>query len=134
VRFSHRWGGAIDTCSRFTQFFGTRFNGALADVAGYTGLGVCATRFGARVALDLLEPWGSELTRLKYVRRKPLPYPPRAAAVSAGPTDPQPDGGGGSVRSARSLAAPVRSARPRLRQLRRRRTGSGGGAVQPSVK
>jgi glycine/D-amino acid oxidase-like deaminating enzyme len=76
VRFSHRWGGAIDTCSRFTPFFGTRFDGALAYVAGYTGLGVCATRFGARVALDLLEPGGSELTRLKYVRRKPLPYPP----------------------------------------------------------
>ncbi|MBS1675843.1 MAG: FAD-dependent oxidoreductase [Actinobacteria bacterium] len=76
VRFSHRWGGAIDTCSRFAPFFGTSHGGRLAFAAGYTGLGVCATRFGATVALDLLEDGGSDLTRLRYVRRRPLPYPP----------------------------------------------------------
>lgn len=74
--FSHRWGGAIDTCSRFAPFFGTGLGGALSYAAGYTGLGVGASRFGARVALDLLEPGGSELTALDYVRRKPMPWPP----------------------------------------------------------
>ena len=49
VRFSHRWGGAIDTCSRFSVFFGTAHGGRVAYAVGYTGLGVVSTRFGARV-------------------------------------------------------------------------------------
>ena len=39
VRFTHRWGGVIDTCSRFSAFFGTGHGGRLAYAAGYTGLG-----------------------------------------------------------------------------------------------
>ncbi len=75
IRFSHRWGGAIDTCSRFSVFFGTAHRGRVAYAAGYTGLGVCATRFGATVALDLLDRRETEATRLSYVRRKPIPFP-----------------------------------------------------------
>lgn len=58
VRFSHAWGGAIDTCSRFSAFFGSAHQGKVAYAAGYTGLGVGATRFGAEVMLDLLEGSG----------------------------------------------------------------------------
>ena len=76
VRFSHRWGGAIDTCSRFSVFFGTAHAGRVAYAAGYTGLGVVAARFGARVALDLLDGRDTEATRLRYVRSKPVPFPP----------------------------------------------------------
>jgi glycine/D-amino acid oxidase-like deaminating enzyme len=76
VRFTHRWGGAIDTCSRFSVFFGTTHGGRLAYAAGYTGLGVAATRFGARVALDLVDGRDTEATRLRYVRTKPTPFPP----------------------------------------------------------
>jgi glycine/D-amino acid oxidase-like deaminating enzyme len=76
VRFTHRWGGAIDTCSRFSVFFGTAHGGRLAYALGYTGLGVGATRFGARVALDLLDGRETDATRLRYVRRKPVPFPP----------------------------------------------------------
>jgi glycine/D-amino acid oxidase-like deaminating enzyme len=76
VRFSHRWGGAIDTCSRFSVFFGTAHAGRVAYAVGYTGLGVGATRFGARVALDLLEGRETEATRLRYTRSKPFPFPP----------------------------------------------------------
>jgi glycine/D-amino acid oxidase-like deaminating enzyme len=75
IRFSHRWGGAIDTCSRFSVFFGTAQRGRVAYAAGYTGLGVAATRFGAAVALDLLDGRETEATRLGYVRRKPVPFP-----------------------------------------------------------
>jgi glycine/D-amino acid oxidase-like deaminating enzyme len=75
IRFSHRWGGAIDTCSRFSVFFGTAHGGRVAYAAGYTGLGVGATRFGAGVALDLLDGRETEATRLSYVRRKPVPFP-----------------------------------------------------------
>lgn len=86
LRFTHRWGGAVDTCSRFTAFWGTAYSGHLAYVAGYTGLGVGATRFGARVALDLLDGRDTELTRLRMVRSKPLPFPPepvRYAGITA---------------------------------------------------
>jgi len=76
LRFTHRWGGAIDTCSRFSVFFGTEHDGRLAYAAGYTGLGVAASRFGAEVALDLLDGRESEATRLRYVRQQPLPFPP----------------------------------------------------------
>lgn len=76
VRFTHRWGGAIDTCSRFTAFWGTAFGGRLSYVAGFTGLGVGASRFGGLVALDLVDGVDNERTRLQFVRSKPLPFPP----------------------------------------------------------
>ncbi|MCO5984868.1 FAD-binding oxidoreductase [Actinoallomurus spadix] len=76
VRFSHAWGGMIDTCSRFCAFYGTAYGGRLAYAAGYTGLGVGATRFGADVMLDLLSGADTERTRLEMVRSKPMPFPP----------------------------------------------------------
>ena len=85
LRFSHRWGGAIDTCSRFSVFFGTAHRGRVAYALGYTGLGVGASRFGARVALDLLDGRDTEATRLRFVRRRPLPFPPeplRSAVIA----------------------------------------------------
>ncbi|OLT24207.1 FAD-dependent oxidoreductase [Nocardiopsis sp. CNR-923] len=76
VRFTHTWGGVIDTCSRFSGFFGTAYRGRLAYAVGYTGLGVGATRFGAQVMLDRLDGLDTERTRLRMVREKPLPFPP----------------------------------------------------------
>lgn len=76
VRFTHRWGGAIDTCSRFSVFFGRALDGRVSYAVGYTGLGVGATRFGAQVALDLLDGRDTDATRLRFVRRRPLPFPP----------------------------------------------------------
>jgi glycine/D-amino acid oxidase-like deaminating enzyme len=76
TRFTHRWGGAIDTSSRFSVFFGTARGGDLAFAAGYTGLGVAAARFGGRTALDLLDGRATEATRLRYVRSSPVPFPP----------------------------------------------------------
>ena len=76
LRFSHRWGGAIDTCSRFSVFFGTALGGRVAYALGYTGLGVGASRFGGRIGLDLLDGRASEASALTIVRRRPLPFPP----------------------------------------------------------
>ena len=76
IRFTHRWGGPIDTCSRFCVTFGTALGGRLAYAVGFTGLGVGASRFGARVALDLVDGRDTELTRLELVRSQPLPFPP----------------------------------------------------------
>ncbi|MGE2835968.1 NAD(P)/FAD-dependent oxidoreductase [Mycobacterium sp. SMC-4] len=76
VPFTHRWGGVIDTTSRFTPIFGTAFGGRLAYAVGFTGLGVASTRFGARVALDLLAGRETERTRLKAVTGTAVPFPP----------------------------------------------------------
>jgi len=76
LSFTHRWAGVIDTCSRFCQFWGTALDGRVSYALGYTGLGVAASRFGARVALDLALGRRTELTELDFVRSRPLPFPP----------------------------------------------------------
>ena len=76
VRFTHAWGGAIDTCSRFSPFWGTEHHGKTAYVMGYTGLGVGASRFGAHLILDILDGCQTERTALEMVKTKPLPFPP----------------------------------------------------------
>ena len=79
IGVTHAWGGAIDTCSRFCVTFGRALGGRAVYVVGYTGLGVAASRFGARTALDLLDGADTERTRLKLVRTRPLPFPPEPA-------------------------------------------------------
>ena len=81
LKFTHRWAGAIDTCTRFCAFFGTARGGDVAYALGFTGEGVGATRFGANVMLDLLEGADTERTRLQMVREKPLPFPPEPFAT-----------------------------------------------------
>lgn len=76
VRFTHTWGGVIDTSSRFTVFWGRAMGGRVAYALGYTGLGVAASRFGASVMLDLLSGRSSVATRTQFVQSKPLPFPP----------------------------------------------------------
>ncbi len=76
LRFTHAWGGVIDTCSRYTAFWGKAYGGKVAYAVGYTGLGVGASRFGAQVMLDLLDDKKTERTALQMVKSKPFPFPP----------------------------------------------------------
>src|SRR5215218_563811 len=76
LRFTHMWGGAIDTCSRFCVFWGQAWGGRVAYALGYTGLGVASARFGAEVMLDLLDGKRSKATLTDFVKEKPLPFPP----------------------------------------------------------
>jgi glycine/D-amino acid oxidase-like deaminating enzyme len=80
LTFTNRWAGAIDTCSRFCAFYGTARGGRIAYATGFTGLGVASTHFGAKVMLDLLSGEKTELTELKMVQSKPMPFPPEPAA------------------------------------------------------
>jgi glycine/D-amino acid oxidase-like deaminating enzyme len=82
IRVSHQWAGAIDTCSRFCAFWDLTVQGRVAHAAGFTGLGVGATRFAAEVMLDLLAGEETERTRLEMVRRKPVPFPPEPLAAA----------------------------------------------------
>jgi glycine/D-amino acid oxidase-like deaminating enzyme len=74
--FSHQWGGAIDTSTQFCAFHGLARRGRVAYAAGFTGLGVAATRFAAEVMLDRLAGETTPRTQLEMVRKKPLPFPP----------------------------------------------------------
>lgn len=86
VKFSHVWGGVIDTCSRFSVFWGQAMQGRVAYALGYTGLGVASSRFGGEVMVDLLDGRRSTATLTKFVKEKPLPFPPepfRFAGIQA---------------------------------------------------
>lgn len=83
LAFSHAWGGAIDTCTRFAPFFGTAHGGRVAYVAGYTGLGVGASRWGGQVAVDLVDGRRTPSTTLAAVHRRPLPFPPEPLRTPA---------------------------------------------------
>lgn len=76
TRISHRWGGPIDSTSRFTPMFGTAMDGRLGWALGFTGLGVGASRFAALTALDLLAGERTPRTDLSMVRHAPIPFPP----------------------------------------------------------
>ena len=76
LRFTHRWGGVIDTCTRFCPFYGTAVGGRVAYALGFTGLGVGSSRFAAQVMLGMLEGKPTERTELAMVREKPAPFPP----------------------------------------------------------
>ena len=80
IAITHRWAGAIDTCSRFCAFFGRARNDRVAYAAGFTGLGVGASRFAADVLLDLLAGTPTERTELAMVRQRPIPFPPEPFA------------------------------------------------------
>jgi glycine/D-amino acid oxidase-like deaminating enzyme len=75
LRFSHTWGGPIATTTRFCMDVGTAYDRRVSWAAGYTGLGVVASRFGARIALDLLDRPDAPHLALRFVKR-PLPWPP----------------------------------------------------------
>ncbi|KHL17273.1 UNVERIFIED_CONTAM: FAD-dependent oxidoreductase [Mumia flava] len=83
IGFTHRWAGVIDTTSRFTPMFGTALGGRVAYAVGYTGLGVASTRFGAQVALDLLDGRPTERTRLDAITSRPFPFPPEPLRYGA---------------------------------------------------
>ena len=55
---------------------GARSAGAPCTRSATPASASAATRFGARTALDLLDGADTERTRLKLVRKRPLPFPP----------------------------------------------------------
>jgi len=76
VKFTHRWGGIIATSTRFCVVPGVKYNGRLAWAVGYTGHGVSASRFGARIGIELLGYEPSGILNLELVTSRALPWPP----------------------------------------------------------
>jgi glycine/D-amino acid oxidase-like deaminating enzyme len=83
LRFTHRWAGVIDTSSRFCACFADSMGGKVTFAAGFTGLGLGATRFAANVLLDKVEGLDTVRTRLRMVREKPLRFPPEPLTYAA---------------------------------------------------
>jgi len=82
--FPYRWGGAIDTTSRFTVTFGQTMGGRVTYALGYTGLGVGASRWAAGVVRDFILRPNEDRLRLRMVDSAPVPFPPeplRSVAV-----------------------------------------------------
>lgn len=76
VKFSHRWSGIIATSTRFCMVPGSAYDGRVAWAVGYTGLGVGASRFGARIGLELLGYEPSDVLNMQFVQKKPMPWAP----------------------------------------------------------
>ena len=84
LRFPYRWGGAIDTTTRFTVTFGQTMGGRVTYALGYTGLGVGASRWAGGVVRDFILRPDSDLLKLRFVQSVPFPFPPepfRSVAV-----------------------------------------------------
>ncbi|MDT0603901.1 NAD(P)/FAD-dependent oxidoreductase [Thalassotalea castellviae] len=76
LKFTHRWSGIIATSTRFCMVPGVTYNGRLAWAVGYTGLGVGASRFGARVGIELLGYQPSDILKMRFITKKPMPWAP----------------------------------------------------------
>jgi glycine/D-amino acid oxidase-like deaminating enzyme len=75
IRFTHRWSGIIASSTRFCMVPGIAFDGRVSWSVGYTGLGVAASRFGARVGLELLGYQPSDILNLQFVKKKAMNWP-----------------------------------------------------------
>ncbi len=76
LAFPYRWGGAIDTTSRFTVTFGQTMGGRVTYALGYTGLGVGASRWTGGVVRDFILRPDEDRLRLRIVTSPPVPFPP----------------------------------------------------------
>jgi glycine/D-amino acid oxidase-like deaminating enzyme len=76
VKFSNKWGGIIATSTRFCMVPGVAYDGRMAWSVGYTGHGVGATRFGARIGIEMLGYQPTDILDMKFVTEKTLPWAP----------------------------------------------------------
>ena len=83
IRFTHRWGGAIDTTTRFHVTFGEALGGRVHYALGYTGLGVGSARWAAGILCDRILDPDSPRLKLRFVRSRPFPIPPEPLRTPA---------------------------------------------------
>ncbi len=78
VTFSHAWSGPIGLTTRKAVHFQRYLDGRMIYAGGYSGFGVTASRFGARIALGLLDDKVMMERDLEFVKTLPgyLPSEP----------------------------------------------------------
>ncbi len=76
VRVSHAWGGPIALTTRMAVHFQPYHGGKMLFAGGYSGFGVSASRFGARLGLATLDDEHIPERRLDLARTMPRQIPP----------------------------------------------------------
>ncbi|WGL15319.1 FAD-dependent oxidoreductase [Microbulbifer bruguierae] len=76
IRFSHAWSGPIALTTRMAVHYQHYHGGKMLYAGGYSGFGVTATRFGARVALAILDDIKVPERSLNFACSQPAYIPP----------------------------------------------------------
>ncbi|SDZ93022.1 NAD(P)/FAD-dependent oxidoreductase [Microbulbifer marinus] len=76
IRFTHAWSGPIALTTRMAVHYQHYHGGRMLYAGGYSGFGVTATRFGARVGLAILDDKNVPERTLKFASSQPNYIPP----------------------------------------------------------
>lgn len=76
VRITHHWGGPVAMTVTFLPLFGTLPGGRIHYGLGYNGHGVAPSHTGGKILRDKVLGRPSDLTRLCFVDRPELRFPP----------------------------------------------------------
>jgi len=76
IRFSHAWSGPIGLTTRMAVHYQRFHHGQMIFAGGYSGFGVTATRFGAKVGLAILDGEDLPESRLRFAGTTPGYVPP----------------------------------------------------------
>ncbi len=76
IKFSHAWSGPIALTTRMAVHYQHYYQGDMIYAGGYSGFGVTATRFGARVGLAVLDKTDIPETKLGFATSLPGYIPP----------------------------------------------------------
>lgn len=74
--FTHAWSGPIDLSTRMAVHFQRYCGEKVVYAGGYSGFGVSASRFGAGIALDILDGSTTPASRLDFATQLPNIIPP----------------------------------------------------------
>ena len=76
IRFSHAWSGPIGLTTRMAVHYQRYYDGDMVFAGGYSGFGVTASRFGARVGLAVLDGEAIPETQMMFATTEPNYIPP----------------------------------------------------------
>lgn len=76
IRFSHAWSGPIGLTTRMAVHYQRYHQGNMVYAGGYSGFGVTASRFGARVGLAILDGMNIPETQMTFAKTEPNYIPP----------------------------------------------------------
>jgi len=76
IKFSHAWSGPIGLTTRMAVHYQKYYDGDMVFAGGYSGFGVTASRFGARIGLAILDKVSIPETRMTFARTQPNYIPP----------------------------------------------------------
>lgn len=76
IIFSHAWSGPIALTNRMAVHFQHYFGGKMIYAGGYSGFGVTASRFGARIGLAIVDQQDIPEVKMAFARSEPGYIPP----------------------------------------------------------